>query len=418
MSKYLLLFLAAVLLLLTGCWSRIEVDKLAIVRCLAIDYLPEASEPYLVTLSVARPAAIPVGDGAGGGGSTATQVFSGTGTSLDLALNNAALSMPRHAYFTHNEVVLIGEEAAKRGLQATVDLVMRFHQLRLTNFLLLVPGIAHDVLLASGRLEAALPQEILGLLERARLSSESDPLEIYHILRQAVTEGQEAHLAVLRLAPPPEQALPEIAAEKQPAGQGAQGGGAGQGAEVAPPPEVLSVNGTAVFRDEMLAGFLAPRETRGYLLLAGRIRRGVLSVPDPLAPGKSVSLGILRGNSKITPRLEAGRLSFLVETELEGDILSQESLENLSTPEMLEKLGTAKAEALKEEMTQTLRRLQEMEADIVGFGTILRRRNPQAFQALAGRWPQVFRNLEVDIQVQAHIRRTGLLSRTVPLQPQ
>ena len=159
MSKYLLLFLAAVLLLLTGCWSRIEVDKLAIVRCLAIDYLPEASEPYLVTLSVARPAAIPVGDGAGGGGGGATQVFSGTGASLDLALNNAALSVPRHAYFTHNEVVLIGEEAAKRGLQETVDLVMRFHQLRLTNFLLLVPGIAHDVLLASGRLEAAGPDK-------------------------------------------------------------------------------------------------------------------------------------------------------------------------------------------------------------------------------------------------------------------
>ena len=152
MSKYLLLFLAAVLLLLTGCWSRIEVDKLAIVRCLAIDYLPEASEPYLVTLSVARPAAIPVGDGAGGGG-------------------------------------------------------------------------------------------------------------------------------------------------------------AGQGAAVAPPPEVLSVDGTAVFRDEQLAGFLTPRETRGYLLLAGRARRGQLSVPDPLAPSKSVSLGILRGKSKITPRLEAGRLS-------------------------------------------------------------------------------------------------------------
>jgi spore germination protein KC len=421
MSKLLLLFLAAVLLLPAGCWSRIEVDKLAIVRCLAIDYLPQANEPYLVTLSVARPAATPAGDGGrGGGGGGATQVFSGTGTSMDLALQNASLSAPRHAYFTHNEVVLIGENIAKRGLQETVDLVMRFHQLRLTNFLLLVPGLAHDVLLASGRLEAALPQEVLGLLEQARLSSESDPLEIYHILRQAVTEGQEAHLAVLRLAPPPEQALPEIAAEKQP--PGGQGGGAGAGAGqqegAAPPPEVLNMDGTAVFRDEKLAGFLTPQETRGYLLLAGRAKRGQLSVPDPLAPDKQVILGISRGKSKITPRLEAGRLSFLVEAELEGDILSQESRTNLSTPEMLEKLGTAKADALKKEMEQTLRRLQEMEADIIGFGTILRRRNPQAFRALAGRWPQVFRTLQVEIRVKAHIRRTGLLSRPVPLLPQ
>lgn len=413
MNKYLLLFLAAALLLLTGCWSRAEIDKLAIVRCLSVDYLPQASEPYLITLSVARPVAIPVGGGGGGGGAL---TFSGTGTTLDLALQNAGLAMPRHAYFTHNEVVLIGEEAARRGLQETVDLVMRFHQLRLTNFLLLVPGIAHDVLLADSRLEAALPQEILGLLEQVRLSSEGDPLEIYHILRQSVTEGQEAHLAVLRLAPPPEQALPEIAAEKQPAGQGAQGG-AGQPAGVAPPPEVLSIDGTAVFRDEKLAGFLTPRETRGYLLLAGRVRRGEVSVPDPLVPDKSVNLGILRGKSKITPRLEAGRLSFLVEAELEGDILSQESQTNLSTPEMLERLGDGKADALKKEMEQTLHRLQEMEADIVGFGTILRRQNPQAFRALAGRWPQVFSTLQVEIRVKAHIRRTGLLSRPVPLLP-
>jgi spore germination protein KC len=414
MSKHLLLFLAAVLLLPTGCWSRIEVDKLAIVRCLAIDYLPEADEPYLVTLSVARPAAIPVGNGGGGGGA-ASQTFTGTGATLDIALKNAAQAAPRHAYFTHNEVVLIGEEVAKRGLQETVDVVMRFHQMRLTNFLLFVPGIAHDVLLIPGRLEAALTQEILGLLERARLNSEGDPLEIYHILRQAATEGQEAHLAVLRPEPPPEQALPEIATEKQaPGGQGGPGGG-GAAQDVAPPPEVLHLNGTAVFRNDKLAGFLTPQETRGYLLLAGRVRRGQLSVPDPLAPGKSVSLGILRGKSKIAPRLEAGRLSFLVEAELEGDILSQESMENLSTPEMLEKLGDAKADALKKEMEQTLRRLQEMNADIVGFGTILRRKNPQAFQLLADRWPQVFRNLEVEIRVRAHIRQTGLLSRPVPM---
>jgi len=409
------LLLAVCLLLATGCWSRIEVDRLAIVRCLAIDYLPQTSEPYLVTLSVARPAAIPAGDGgAGGGGGPATQVFTGAGTSLDAALNNAVLAMPRHAYFPHNEVVLIGEEAARRGLQEVIDLVMRFHQLRLTNILLLVPGKAHDVLLASGRLEAALPQEILGLLEQARRSSEADPLEVYRILQQAVTDGQEAHLAVLRLKPPPEQALPEIAAEKQPAGgQGGQGG-AGQQAGTAPPPEVLSVDGSAVFRDEKLAGFLSPQETRGYLLLAGRVRRGELSVPDPLEPDKLVSLGILRGKSKITPRLEGGRLQFLVEAELEGDLLHQDSQTNLSTPEMLEKLGDAKAQALREEMEQTLRKLQEMEADIVGFGTLLMRHNPRAFRALAGRWPQVFRTLQVEIRVEAHIRRTGLLSRPVP----
>ena len=413
MAKHLLLFLAAGLLFLTGCWSRVEIEQLAIVRCLAVDYLPEASEPYLVTLSVARPAAIPAGDGGGGGG--AAQVFSGTGTSLELALHNVALALPRYAYFTHNGVVLIGGEAAKRGLQETVDLVTRFHQLRLTNFMLLVPGKAHDVLLASGRLEASLPQEILGLLEQVSLRSEGDPQEFYHVLRQAVTAGQEAHLAVLRLEPPPELALPEIAAKKQPAGGQGEGAGAGRREGVTPPPEVLSIDGTAVFRNDKLAGFLTPQETRGYLLLAGRVRRGVLSVPDPLVPGKSVSLGILRGKSNITPRLEAGRLSFLVEAELEGDLLSQESPENLSTPEMLEMLGAVKAHALKEEMEQTLHRLQEMEADIVGFGTILWRQNPQAFRELADRWPQVFRNLEVEIRVQAHLRRTGLISRPVPV---
>ncbi|MBS3948102.1 MAG: Ger(x)C family spore germination protein [Dethiobacter sp.] len=415
MGKRLLLLLAAGLLFLTGCWSRVEIEQLAIVRCLAIDYLAGQQEPHLVTLAVARPAAIPAGDGGGGTGGGAVQVFSGTGASLELALSNAALSLPRYAYFTHNEVVLIGEEAARRGLQETVDLVFRFHQMRLNNLLLLVPGIAHNVLLASGRLEAALPEEILGLLEQARLRSEGDPLEVYHILRQTVTEGQEAHLAVLRLEPPPELALPEIAAEKKPAGGQGGGAGAGQREEAAPPPEVLSMDGTAVFRNDKLAGFLTPRETRGYLLLAGRIRRGQLTVPDPLVPDKSVNLGILRGKSNITPRLEAGRLSFLVEAELEGDLLSQESPENLSTPEMLEKLGAAKEHALKAEMEQTLRRLQEMEADLVGFGTILWRQNPQAFRELADRWPQVFRHLEVEIRVQAHLRRTGLLSRPVPV---
>jgi hypothetical protein len=63
----ILILLLALTVFPMGCWDQVEVEQLAIIRAIAVDYLPGRKAPYLVTLSVQRPADVAGGEGGGGG---------------------------------------------------------------------------------------------------------------------------------------------------------------------------------------------------------------------------------------------------------------------------------------------------------------------------------------------------------------
>ncbi len=97
-----------------------------------------------------------------------------------------------------------------------------------------------------------------------------------------------------------------------------------------------------------------------------------------------------------------------MEVEAEGNLISQSSLADLSTPEMIEKLNSAKAGAIKAEMEKALQKMRQLETDVVGFGALLKRSEPKIFREVADRWPEIFVQIPVEIHVKANIRRTGM----------
>lgn len=424
-SRRFFSFCLLIMLLLasTGCWDQSEVEELAIVRAMGVDYLPGRKAPYMVTLAINNPAALG-GEGGGGGGAGAKPVllYTGMGATIDLAVQQARFSLSRRVFLSHTELMLVGEEAAKHGLFHIIDLVIRHPELRLSNYLLLTTGFAQQVLSTPERLESAVTNELFGLIRQAEETSEADPQEVFRMLRQITTPGQETHTAVIKVQPLLESVIPELQPDQgggqgggQQGGGGSKGGGSdgggGGGGGRQQQEKILALEGMAVFRGDKLAGYLNHIEARGVLWLTGGTTRGNIVVRDPVHPEHTVSLFVSRSSTKITPVIENGTISFRVEVEEEGDISSQTSQADLSTPEMIEKLNSAKAGAIKQEIEKALKRLQELESDVVGFGTLFNRKNHKEFKKYADRWPEIFRELKVDIRVKAHIRRTGQHSR-------
>jgi spore germination protein KC len=424
--RLLFLFLFS-LTALAGCWSRMEINQLAIVRAMAVDYLPGRRAPYIVTIAVIRPAEVAGGGDvtAGGGGGSPVRLFMGAGTSIDLALARANFNLSRRVYLSHNEVVLLGEEAARQGLNHVVDFIIRNPQMRLTNQLLVVPGIAHEILTQDERLERGVTDEILGLLEQARVTSEAHPQELFLVLRQLSAPGFDPSIPVLKSGPQLSRVIPELEREKRElqeraglnSGQeeSAGGGQGGAGNPQAEPDTELTLAGTAAFRGDRLAGYLDEIETRGLLWLVGEIRTALMAISDPEAPEETVNILVSESSIKIKPAVKDGRVSFRVEITAEGDLASQGSRRDLSTPEKIKELNGALAGAVKEDTEKALAKMQQLGTDLVGFGAILNRGDHQAFREIGGRWPEVFREIKVDIRVTANIRRTGLLSRPVQI---
>jgi spore germination protein KC len=333
------------------------------------------------------------------GGGKPKVIYSGVGTSLDLALQQASFSISRDLFLSHTELFILGEELGRHGLTHVFDFIIRNPQVRVDTNILMVKGMAQKALTVPEQLEKTIGEEVLGLIRQAKESSEADPQKTFQILRQMATPGQDAHTTVLDIGPP-------LMAEGQPQ-EGQAGGEGGGGGEESGSQEILSLGGLAVFNGEKLAGFLDHIETRGFLWLTGEVQEGIIAIHDPENPDKTVSLLVARMSTKITPVVEGDTVSFRVEVEEEGDILSQESTADLTTEEMLAKLNSAKAGAIKQEIEKALQKLQELESDIVGFGTILNRKDPKTFNKFADRWPQVFRELNVEVHVISQIRRTG-----------
>lgn len=421
MKKRVRIALAACLLIIpvlfSGCWDRVEINELAIIRAIAVDYLPGEKEPYLVTLVVIRPEEVVSGTEGGGAGSSPTRFFSGSGATLNMAVQKAGYSLSRRIFLPHNQLVLVGEEAARQGLFHITDFILRNNQLRLTNIILVVQGLAHEAVHTQERLENSVIEEILGMIDQVRFHGDTSPQETYKIIKQLASPGICPHTAVLRVAPSLEKTISglekELADNQEGGGNNGQGGG--QSGELPDPEKTLIMDGLAVFCDDRLAGYLDVAETRGFMFLAGRNPRSVVMVTDPVNPREKVSLQITRSRTKIIPQVNDGRISFRVEVEEEGNLLSQATHDNLSSLEMLDKLASAKAGVIKAEMEKALRRLQQLQADIVGFGEQLNRSNPEVFRSLAKDWKKVFSEVDVEIHVTAYIRRTGQFSH--PIKP-
>jgi spore germination protein KC len=418
MSYVLILFVT----LSPGCWDHTEIQNLAVVRAMGVDYLPGRDAPYLVTMAVKRPAGI--GAEGGGGDSEPTELFTGVGATIDLAVQQASYSIASRVFLAHTEVFIVGEEMARQGVGHVADFIVRNVEARLNAHFIVADGLAHDFLGISERLESSISEEILGLIEQAEETSESSPQELMRFLRQMATPGQDAHAALLTKGPGLSNILPELQQGEQ--GQGGGNGGEGDGGEEGGQDgsggggsggggneEVLILAGVAVFRGDRLAALLNPVETRGVLWLRGEINRGTIAVKDPVHPEESLSLLISRSQTRITPVVRDGMFYFRVEVEVEGDILSQVSRADLATPENLKTINSAKAGLIKEEMEKALQRLQELETDIIGFGTLLNRRHHRVYREIADRWPQEFGQLKVEIHVEANIRRTGQHSAPV-----
>ena len=410
-SSILVALLIFSLIFSGGCWDQVEIENLAIIRAIAVDYLPGRPAPYLVTLAVKRPAAMGPQEGGGGGGEQIA-LYAGVGASIELAIKQATLHIPRRIYLAHNDLVIVGEQLASHGLLPVLDFVIRNPEMRLSAFLLVAAETGWEILHTAARKEKSITEEIHGLLDQARETSETQPEPVFRFLRKMTTLGEEAHTVVIIAKPLPGDKLPELKIQGAEAGEaeGGQGGGDNEGGG-AKQEKSLALDGMAVFRGDRLAGILDRREARGKLWLSGQTARGVMAVDDPVHPEQTVTLSLTRSQTKLTPSVQDGRISFRVEVEAEGDLISQSSQADLTTPEMIKKLNSAMSGAIKAEMEKALQKMRQLETDVVGFGALLNRRKPKLFREMAERWPETFAQLPVEIQVKANIRRTGMQSK-------
>lgn len=362
---------------LTGCWSQRELSKLAIVVGTALDI---GDQPDTLKLTAQVVKAAEMGASAGSqkssSGGKAYVNMSYTDRSVLSAVRGISHMQNRRLYFSHNKVLVISSELAKLGMGKGLDTFTRDYESRMNIQLLISKGKAFKILEEEVDLEKVPSLHLFGMMENQKLNSET-----------AVVTLRDYNIATLSGSTAPVVPIVEMKKEK------------------------VKLYGTAVFKKGKMIGELDKSQTRGLLWVTDRTRGGALTVDTEWG---QVALEYLHSNSSLKPvRTKDGAIRMELTVNEEGAIQSNETTEDLSRLENVEKLKELMKEAIRSDIENALSQARSLSADVFGFGEIIRREYPKEWEKMKNNWDTMFPQIELDIRVNVKLSSTGGLVRPV-----
>lgn len=377
----LLVFLTYVLTIPAGCWSRRELDTLSIVAGTALD---RTNDPgiFRVTAQVIRSANISTpGQGVGGNQEKAYVNVTETGTETFEIIRKMMRKLSRRLYWSHNQALIISTAIAQDGVGKYLDFFYRDNEVRLNMMVFVARGEAGKTLSPTAHLESIPAYGLYSLSKNQTIHSWSPVINLKHLLQILLSKTTSAVLPVIELV--------EEEGETSPA-----------------------ITGAAVFKGDKMVGELESNEARGYLWVTGQVESGIIKIDYPDKKGV-VSLEIIRSSTSITPEIKDGILHFTVKVREDGVLGAQSCPLDLTKPENWAVLEEKQRDAIYQEISSSLRKARELNTDIFGFGEKLYRRYPAIWKEIEQDWDSIFPELEVTIEINTKLRRSGEITRTI-----
>jgi spore germination protein KC len=392
MKKRLLTLLCSLVMMLplAGCWNRVEMNEIGIVTATALDW---DNGKWVVSYQLVIPQAISSQSGGSSRGDAPVNVFSTEGTSMRKAIGDASREMSRKLYFAHNQIIVVSEAAAKKGISTILEIYMRNTEARETVSMFIAKGKARTLIEQLLPIEKIPGTAIKQLVKNEANSNSLYPdMTIYRILQDLLGPGQSTGIPQLMIAGS-RQALNSLDSLKTTATDAK-----------------IKFGDLAVLSGDKLKGWLSQEEAAGVMWLSNQIKR--VTIPfncsgNSEAP-KSSSVIVAKADAERKPELlPDGRIKMHLHVKAEGTLLEYTCADNLEDPKSLKQAEERIAEEIKGEMMKSWKAISRLETDIVGFGTLINRTYPQQWKELKQDWNTSFAAIEPEIDVHFKLVRIG-----------
>ncbi|MFC4598530.1 Ger(x)C family spore germination protein [Cohnella hongkongensis] len=402
--RLLLPALAATVLLLTGCWDRLEIEERAVVLGIAVDAaapgadkreseLSHTAEGFPVpnvnmvhvTLQIALPGKIPLGPGEGGGsgGESSEQTVWAVGAdghTVDDAIMNLQQQISGRIFFGHLRVIVVSENIARLGMQNINDYFHRNPEVRRMAWMMICKGSAEKVMRVSPELERVPALYLMSTMDNAVKLGKFPENYVGMYWSNTVKRGQEGY-------------LPYVEMKKQ---------------------QSIEVKGIAYFKDDRLQGMTKPYQIASYMAIKGMNPAGYRGVVK-LGDDDGVMIFATSRDSSYKLSLRNGELHMKVSvfTEINLEEKMSEGF-TVSTSDFLKQIEERNRTSFKQTIEGLIRDMQEKGTDIFGFGEYVRAKKPGYWNAhirTKSNWQQAFKELQVEVEVNTKIRRIGMKAK-------
>ncbi|SHK15303.1 spore germination protein KC [Anaerobranca californiensis DSM 14826] len=379
------------LLVSTGCWDSIELDDLGIVVAMGID---KEEEGFTMTLQIIKPQ--PKGQD---GNEGKIWVGASSGQTLFDASKNFRAKVPARLTFMHNQIIIIGEKAAKDGLDDIIDFLSRNREIRYKSWVIITQGEAKKVLQLTPGLQPTLFEEIIGLIENKDEWAKQETSTIKDFLISFSNPYKDIVTARLILVDPEVMGSQQEEVDQM------------SSATVTMQKKII-LDGASVIKGSKLSGWMTKTETRSYLFLKGKASEAIIVVPYK---DGEISVEIGEVKSKFTPKFKKGKP--LVEVEIKGLGRIGETNVPLDFFDIYEisKVEKILNQRIEGELKNSIEKFQgQYNADILGIGDMYFRSHTSWWGKNQHKWFKgLYQEVIFDIKVDIKIDNSGFLIQPV-----
>ncbi|MDY7222495.1 Ger(x)C family spore germination protein [Halalkalibacterium halodurans] len=386
-TQLLVLFFAT--LLMSSCWDASELSDLSIISGVGIDKGENGT--YKVSFQIINPSEVSADEDGVQQGSTSTVVISSVGNSIFEAVRKASEQLSRRIYSPHTNLVVIGEDFAREeGLNKALDWFERDHAFRTNIPMVIARGsTAEEVLLVQSPFERVPAKKIDEAIKTSgAVWGETKEVEIQDVIINQLRMGRENTISGIKIVGNFSEAVE------------------GEGLGKSKPPVILQAAGMAMFRDGHLHSWLDHKAARGTNWIDNAIESTVVTLP--CHNDEKIAIEIIQSNAQMEAKMtDQETLEINLTIFAEGNIGEVNCRVDLTVIENIHKVEKQLEDEIRSEALEAIQISQEEQIDIFGFGEEVHRKYPDQWKMLKDQWNEHFAELQVNVQVNTFIRRTG-----------
>ena len=351
MKKILLIL--TIIFFVTGCYDNIELDDLAIVSGVGIDYKDNNFHLTYEILSDVKTEE-----------NTALLSYTvkGSGKTISEAFINTNYKVSKKAYFAHLKVLVLSEEVINGHFDKITDYILRDNNLR-SDFKVLVANntTPDEILKSNDKNHPVISEVITKLIDNEKYNNNLVIGESFReILAKLISENYDVILNTISLK------------DKE-----------------------ISIDNSYIFKDFNYQNVLSKQDSSIYNMLTKDIT--AIEFDKEYEKG-NVTITINSSNSSI----DVTKDKIIINTNLEGKILENNANFNLKDTSSYEKLNKDFSNLIAKDIKKFIQILQENESDILGLQEIYYKKTRKENKEL-------WQNSEIEVKVDLKINTKGFI---------
>ncbi|KGE17163.1 Ger(x)C family spore germination protein [Paenibacillus wynnii] len=372
--KYIKLGVVALLILsLTGCWSKEELDDLTFVFGLYVD---NGKKPGTVEVTISTPLPNRLMSAqqasSGGGDGKPYSIVSKTAPTITEAMISIQRDLTRRITLSHLKVVVIGEDYAKKGISELLEWLKREPGFPLGTYVLGCSGRAKEITKLTPVYEQQ-PSQVL-------LNFASDNFMFKTTIKDClIAEASYSGFALtyLNIGTKPESV------------------------EIGKPEYWAGIQGAALYQKDKMKGSLNVREGIALAWAQGNIHFPLYSITWDEGKGTASALITFSKSSKAVSLSKKGPI-FKISLQGTASMVSIKNSELHDIKAISATITEKLEQKISGEVSDAIRKTQKAGTDVLHLGLLMEWNYPQRWKKLQTNWEDYYTH-DAEIKVSTHI---------------